>query len=673
MIKDLKQVLTLFCLLSLYQGLRAQQLDHSWENLVLKSTDNWYATKEALAVANNVLLYQNENGGWPKNKQIHQPLSPKEIAQLKKDKTKKTGTTIDNGATFLEMTFLAKIYQQQRLPVHKDAFLNGLQYLLNAQYDNGGWPQFYPLREGYYSHITYNDDAMGNVLQLLYEIMQDKAPFSSLMLAPITRGKVALAFQKGVNCILKTQVKQKGTLTGWCAQHDVATLQPAKARAYELPSLSGKESAPIALLLMQLENPSPQVVKAIEGVVAWFRQSQLNGVEIKRIYGENGKVIEKQVLTSPNAKPLWGRFMDLEDNTPFFCDRDGIKKASLKEIGKERQNGYRWYTDQPQAVLDLYPKWREKLLDKRQDPTADLYNMVVAQDGTGHFSSIQEAVNSAKAFPYQRVFIHIKKGIYPEKVTVNEWNPKISFLGDGVDQTIISYDDHFSKVNTGRNSTFKTPSLLIAGDGFIAKNLTVENTAGPVGQAIALSVNADQVVLHNCNFKGNQDTVYTTVTNHKVYFNNCYIEGTTDFIFGSATVWFQECTLHSKSDSYITAASTQEGIPFGFVFKSCKLTAAEGVQNVFLGRPWRSHAKTVFIDCNMEGHISPLGWDNWSNKAAEKTTFYGEYNSSGAGAHLTNRVAWSHQLSAKEALDYTKEGVLGGTETNAKNKWYELD
>jgi pectinesterase len=282
----------------------------------------------------------------------------------------------------------------------------------------------------------------------------------------------------------------------------------------------------------------------------------------------------------------------------------------------------------------------------------------VDKNGSGDFTTIQEAINAAKAFPSERITIFIKNGVYYEKVKIHSWNPYISLIGESREKTIISYDDHFNKINIGRNSTFHTYTVLVEGNDFIAKNLTIQNTSGEVGQAVALNVNADRVIISNCSVLGNQDTLYTSGEGTKNYFRDCYIEGTTDFIFGDATVLFENCTIHSKSNSYITAASTPPNTEFGYVFKNCKLTANENVTEVFLGRPWRIYAKTVYINCEMGKHIKSEGWHNWSKPEAEKTAFYAEYNCSGAGFQPTERVPWAHQLRKAEAKKYTIENCM---------------
>lgn len=297
----------------------------------------------------------------------------------------------------------------------------------------------------------------------------------------------------------------------------------------------------------------------------------------------------------------------------------------------------------------------------------DKYDIIVAQDGSGNFTTIQSAVEACKSFPYQRIRIYIKKGTYHEKVFIPSWNTKISLIGESKDSTIVTFADYFKKINKGPNSTFYTPTLLVQGNDFYARNLTIENSAGPVGQALALSVEADRCVFENCKLIGNQDTLYATGENARQYFKDCYIEGTTDFIFGEATAVFENCIIKSKSNSYITAASTPKNISYGFVFKNCTLKAAQEINKVYLGRPWRKYAKTVFINCKMGSFIVPQGWDNWKSIDNEKTVFYAEYNTTGKGANKNKRVSWSHQLNAQQAAKYSIENIFAG-----KIKWNPL-
>lgn len=301
------------------------------------------------------------------------------------------------------------------------------------------------------------------------------------------------------------------------------------------------------------------------------------------------------------------------------------------------------------------------------------FDFVVALDGSGNFTSIQKAIDACKAFPDHRISIFVKNGTYKEKLVVPSCNTQLSIVGESPEKTVITYDDYFDKINRGRNSTFYTYTMKIEANDFRLENITVENAAGTVGQAVALHVEGDRCVFFNCRIIGNQDSVYAAGYYCRQYFLNCYVEGTTDFIFGEATSVFENCTIHCKSDSYITAASTPEGKLFGFVFLNCKITAAPGVSKVYLGRPWRIYAKTAFLNCEMGGFICPEGWHNWSKPESEKKVVYAEYNNTGEGALNSNRVLWSVKLSKREASFYTREKIFASLrhEKIRGKKWYE--
>lgn len=287
------------------------------------------------------------------------------------------------------------------------------------------------------------------------------------------------------------------------------------------------------------------------------------------------------------------------------------------------------------------------------------YKIVVAQDGSGDFTHIQDAVDAAKAFPPKPITIFIKNGIYREKIRIPSWNNNLLLIGEDMEKTKIVWDDYFNKIDRGRNSTFFTYTMKVEADDFYAENLTIVNSAGHVGQAVAIHVEGNRCSFKKCKFLGNQDTAYLHGENSKQLFSDCTITGTTDFIFGSATVVFKECTIISKGDSYITAASTTKGKEFGFVFMNCRLQAAENVSRVFLGRPWRPYAKTVFIECEIGEHICAEGWKKWSNAENLTTTFYAEYKNFGAGANINKRVLWAHHLTQEEVEKYTIENILG--------------
>lgn len=312
------------------------------------------------------------------------------------------------------------------------------------------------------------------------------------------------------------------------------------------------------------------------------------------------------------------------------------------------------WTKNIQMQNSLSEAEKQKLISLKKNKVV----LTVAQDGSGDYTKIQDAIYACPSFPYEEVTINIKNGIYNEKVRIPQWNTHLTLIGESKENTIIAFDDNFRKINLGRNSTFYTYTLLVEGDDFSASNLTIKNTSGDNGQGIALSVVANRAKISNCIILGNQDTLYLSGNQAKHYFKDCYIEGTTDFIFGGATALFENCTIHSLKSSYITAASTPEGVAFGFVFKNCKLTANPQAIAVYLGRPWRIYAKTAYINCDMGKHIRAEGWENWSKADAEKKSFYAEYNCKGEGSQPTKRVSWSHQLTEKEAEKYTTENIL---------------
>ncbi len=289
-------------------------------------------------------------------------------------------------------------------------------------------------------------------------------------------------------------------------------------------------------------------------------------------------------------------------------------------------------------------------LPKEKRRFAEPRELVVAQDGTGDYTTIAEALEAVRAFMDFDVKIYIKKGIYKEKLVVPSWVQHIELIGEDVQNTIITHADH---ANMNHMGTFRTYTVKVEGNYITFRNITIENNAPRLGQAVALHTEGDCLRFINCRFLGNQDTVYTGVEGTRLYFENCYIEGTTDFIFGPSTAWFEGCTIHSKANSYITAASTPKDIEYGYIFNKCKLTATAGVDKVYLGRPWRPYAYTIFMNCELGKHIVGAGWNNWRDAKNEKTARYAEYHNSGEGAKADNRVKWAKQLSDKEAEKIT--------------------
>ena len=297
--------------------------------------------------------------------------------------------------------------------------------------------------------------------------------------------------------------------------------------------------------------------------------------------------------------------------------------------------------------------------------SAQDFDFVVASDGSGDFQSIQEAFDAVPDFRKNETRILLKPGAYKEKLVLAASKTNVTLIGENAENTVLTYDDFAQKKNKfgEEMGTTGSTSFFVFGDGFYAKNITFENSSGPVGQAVAVRVDGDKVVFEKCRFLGFQDTLYPHGDRSRQYYKDCYIEGTVDFIFGWSTAVFDNCEIYSKNGGgYVTAASTEEATEFGFVFIDCKLTSDGEAGSVYLGRPWRDFAQTVFINTEMGAHIKAEGWHNWNKPNAEETAFYAEFGSKGAGANASQRVSWSHQLTEEEALKYSVKAVLAGVD-----------
>jgi pectinesterase len=337
----------------------------------LDAPDSWYKSDTGRQFCDHLVSWQNANGGWWKK---YDPRIPRP-AQLPPPVTNdappgdtevvwRRTSTFDNDATCTEMHILARAYTLTHDPKYKTSFQRGLNFIFESQYPLGGWPQRFPLEKNYGRDITYNDNAMVNIMTLLRDIADAREDVTFIDSA--TREKCRSAFERGVACTLKLQIKTNGHLTAWAQQYDPKTLQPATARAYELPGISASESDDIVLMLMDLPHPDSQVQTAIESAVQWYRDSEITGKKFKVVTGpqyENGK--DKLLVDDPSAPAIWARFYDLSSNRPFFCARDGIKRWKVSEISWERRNFYAWYGTWGSRVLEAYPKWKERVKDEK--------------------------------------------------------------------------------------------------------------------------------------------------------------------------------------------------------------------------------------------------------------------------------------------------------------------
>jgi len=323
----------------------------------LNQAPAWYASDQARRMADRVLEHQREHGGWPKNTDMTLAPDPAALAAARV----RPDATIDNGATVTEMRFLARVNRLSPETRYRTALLKALDYLLAAQYSNGGWPQFYPLRSDYSRYITFNDNAMVGVATLLSEVANGSGDWA--FVEPERRRRSGAAVDKAVAVILRAQIRVDGRLTAWCAQHDEVTLEPRKARAYEHPSLSGQETVGIVRFLMQQSQPDARFVDAIESSVAWLRSAQIKGLRLEQrrdpTLPEGRDVV---TVADPSAPPLWARFYEIGTNKPIFSDRDSVIKYKLSDIGIERRTGYQWLKYWPKNLIATeYPAWKAKV------------------------------------------------------------------------------------------------------------------------------------------------------------------------------------------------------------------------------------------------------------------------------------------------------------------------
>ena len=322
-----------------------------------------FAPFEITKIADNILLFQKNNGGWPKNYDMMAVLTDEQKAAVLKAKDE-TNTTFDNGATHSQIQYLAEAFTETKIEKYKDACISGIEFTLEAQYDNGGWPQFYPDTSGYRKYITYNDDAMVGTMDVLHRIVE-KSPEYSFVNKELYE-KVKKAFQKGIDCILKTQIKENGVLTAWCQQHDNIDFHPQNARTFEPAAICNEESADIVKVLMSIDNPSNEIINSIQSAVKWFEESKILGIRTKRIkapkvdYQYHSTSSDVIVVSDSTAPPIWTRFYELGTHKPMFCRRDSRIVYKLSDVERERRTGYAWYIYSPQAVFDLYPEWQKK-------------------------------------------------------------------------------------------------------------------------------------------------------------------------------------------------------------------------------------------------------------------------------------------------------------------------
>lgn len=658
--------------------------------------------QEAIEKAGNIVSWQMDHGGWDKGMEESYARkwdgASKRSKWLGPDNETELGT-IDNDATTNEIRFIAQVYRESGREQFKQSVEKGLDFLLTMQYPSGGWPQVYPERgkEGelirYSNYVTFNDGAMIKVMTLFDDILNKKYPFDKAWLDPKYEALLQKALDKGIDYILKAQIRQNGKLTAWCAQHDPVTYEPQHARSYEHPSISGFESVGIVKFLMSRPNQTPEIKQAIRGALEWFDAVKLEGTRYVSA-DKNGEYFVKDANST-----AWYRFYDLQTNEPIFSGRDGVIKRNIMEIEEERRNNYSWGGSYASQLLDtaksvgfyenrVYAKvvgtnstdkagntlTKDQLRVVKDSTRYSVKSkMVVSQDGTGDYTTVQAAIDAVPADNGVRVEIFIKNGVYKEVVTVPANKPFIALIGESSTGTVLSYDNYAGKEKPGGGTygTSGSASVFVYANDFSAENLTIENTFDESTdtkgkQAVALRISGERGSFKNVRFLGNQDTLYTYAGSQ--YFYQCYIEGDVDFIFGGARAVFEECEIVSydrksaDNNGYVTAASTLITQPYGFLFYKCKFTSAAADNSVWLGRPWHPSnnpdaiGSVVIMNSYLGPHIKTAGWTDMSGFKAADARFY-EYKNEGPGA-VVNEMR--RQLTDEQAKEWTIENVLNG-------------
>lgn len=347
-----------------------QDASHHWYDLyekdrIIQPKKNQprYRATDLEAVGDNILLYQKDNGGWPKNYDIMAILTPDQKDSLIRDKSV-LNTTFDNRGTYSHVEALAKIYFVTNKDRFRDGALKGLDFILASQYDNGGWPQYYPLETNYSRCITYNDDVFSGIMWLLKDIKDGKEQYA--FISDKVRKKLDKAYDKGLQCILRTQINDQGKPTAWCQQYDEVTLAPAWARKFEPPSICNGESVEVVSFLMSIDHPSRDIINAVQDAVAWFKESEIMETKVNVIPAPEMVTpyriskTDRVVVHDAGAPPIWTRYYELKTHRPLFCNRDSKVVYSLAEVERERRDGYTWYTYAPQKILNRYPAWQQK-------------------------------------------------------------------------------------------------------------------------------------------------------------------------------------------------------------------------------------------------------------------------------------------------------------------------
>lgn len=486
----------------------AQVHSQLWKHTLRQTDEAFFKTDEARRIGEQLMLYQRVTGGWPKNIDMVSPLTQEQYEVVLADKQRTDDSTTDNDATNIQMHFLARLFHATHDKKVRESFCKAVEYLLAGQYDNGGWPQFWPNPHGYQVHITYNDDAMVNTMLLLREVAEAKAPFDKALTTKEIRKRASEAFDNGVKCILKTQIRVGDQLTVWCQQHDRETFLPAPARAFELPSFCSQESASIVGLLMSLPHPDAQVKRAVHAAMKWFDTYKLTGLRINRTFSWESGERDVQLVEDPNGSPLWARYYDLQHCKPFVCDRDGIPRQRLEDIGSERRNGYAWFGDRAASLYYDYSQWAD-IYDPANKATISLSTKGANENGL--LKLFEPVKTNPSLFD---AIINPGESIQAviDKVPQDNDKPYTIFLSKGTyNQKVIICRPHIVLVGEDRDST-----ILVLAETKETQQIT-EHEGKPVGNGVVvLQEGADDCVISGMTIYNNYGTTVENTTRHQM-------------------------------------------------------------------------------------------------------------------------------------------------------------
>lgn len=658
--------------------LSSQVNDYRRANPLRENNPTFFKSDEARRIGDQLLLYQRNTGGWPKNVNMIRQLNDNEKKEVLEQKTRRDDSTIDNNATTMQMAYLGHLYQATKEPRYKKAFLAALEFLLDGQYENGGWPQFWPITVGYQKHITYNDDAMVNILNLFKSIENAEKPYDGDLVSKSMRKRLAESFDRAISCILRSQIQVKGELTVWCQQHNRETLEPTYARAYELPSFCSQESASLVRLLMTIPKPNEHVKKAIHAAMKWFDTYKLTGLRYERTgWGTPDRIT--RLVEDTDGEPLWARFYDLECCEPYVCDRDGIPRRYLEQIGSERRHGYGWYGTRPAELYPLYEAWADKY-DKRNKVSISLqtkganetglielyrkpaiaYNDIDAIVNPGE--SIQKAIELAPLYGDEPYVILLRKGEYNQKIIIDR--PNIVLVGEERDSTIIYLAEcgDYKPVPEyhGKPAPRGVISLTEEANDCVLAGFTVYNNYGTTverttAHQFAVFGRATRTIVVNCNIQadGNDALALWAKGGDGMYYHAdlnlhcpgvdflcprgwCYATRCNFYGDGRAMIWHDGRGDKSKklviTDSYFDAKSPtvlgRYHHDSQFYLSNCRMAANVLDQNISYAYtdkvldpcPWGF--RVYYYGCSREGGHG--GWlKNNLNEAENAPEFHG--------------------------------------------------